>query len=262
MTTRLTEMNPDRLAELEAEQRFLLRSLADLEREHEVGDVDEIDFRELKDGYTVRAAATMRAIADGRSALPARSPANWKRRAMFGAAVSVAIVVVWWALAVSSAERLPGQEITGLDPRSERQTLIVQARTLQFERPVDAAALYAKVLEIDPLDVEALTYRGWTLALAARTAPDQSTAAAMVGESVQSLLLAIETDPTYPDPFCFLGIVQFRFVGDANAARPLIDGCLRSNPPADVRGLVEAIDADITQALNEQGSAESTGADE
>ena len=35
-----TTMNPDRLAELEEEQRFLLRSLSDLEREYEAGDVD------------------------------------------------------------------------------------------------------------------------------------------------------------------------------------------------------------------------------
>ncbi len=255
-------MNPDRLAELEAEQRFLLRSLADLEREHEAGDVDEIDYRELRDGYTVRAAATMRAIAEGRSALPVRPSANWRRRVVAGTAVLGAIGVVWWALAASSAERLPGQEITGLDPRSERRILIVQARGLQFERPADAAELYAKVLELDPLDVEALTYRGWTLALASRTAPDQASAVSMVGESVQSLLLAIETDPTYPDPFCFLGIVQFRFVGDAKAAQPLIAGCLASNPPADVRGLVESINADITVSLAEQGSAESTAAGE
>ena len=53
-------MNPDRLAELEEERRFLLRSLADLEREHEAGDVDRVDYRALKDGYTVRAAAVLR----------------------------------------------------------------------------------------------------------------------------------------------------------------------------------------------------------
>jgi hypothetical protein len=47
----------DRLAELEEERRFLLRSLTDLEREHDAGDVDDLDYETLKDGYTVRAAA-------------------------------------------------------------------------------------------------------------------------------------------------------------------------------------------------------------
>ena len=51
----------DRLAELEEERRFLLRSLDDLEREHEAGDVDDRDYETLQDGYTVRAAAVLRA---------------------------------------------------------------------------------------------------------------------------------------------------------------------------------------------------------
>ena len=36
-------MNPDRLAELEEERRFLLASIRDLDRERSVGDVDEAD---------------------------------------------------------------------------------------------------------------------------------------------------------------------------------------------------------------------------
>ena len=41
---------------LEEEKRFLLDSLVDLEREHAAGDVDELDYRALKDSYTARAA--------------------------------------------------------------------------------------------------------------------------------------------------------------------------------------------------------------
>ena len=55
-------MNPDPLAELAEERTFLLRSLVDLEREHAVGDVDDVDYHELKEGYTVRAGAALRAI--------------------------------------------------------------------------------------------------------------------------------------------------------------------------------------------------------
>ena len=43
----------DRLAALEEERRFLLRSLNDLEREHDAGDVDDLDYQSLKDGYTI-----------------------------------------------------------------------------------------------------------------------------------------------------------------------------------------------------------------
>ena len=46
----------------EADQReFLLRSLEDLEREHDAGDLDDADYAALKDDYTARAAAVLRA---------------------------------------------------------------------------------------------------------------------------------------------------------------------------------------------------------
>ena len=59
----------DRLAALEDERRFLLRSLADLDREHDAGDVDDSDYETLKDGYTTRAAVVLRNIEAGRSGL-------------------------------------------------------------------------------------------------------------------------------------------------------------------------------------------------
>ena len=72
--------NPDRLAELEEERRFLLRSLADLEREHDAGDVDVDDYQTFRDGYTVRAASVLRSIEDGPGDARRAPPAgNWRR---------------------------------------------------------------------------------------------------------------------------------------------------------------------------------------
>ena len=48
--------------ELEEERDFLLRSLADLEAEHDAHDIDDVDYRNLKDDYTARAAAVLRAL--------------------------------------------------------------------------------------------------------------------------------------------------------------------------------------------------------
>lgn len=242
-------IDPDQLAALEEERRFLLRSLADLEREHDAGDVDEDDYRELRDGYTVRAAATLRAIEDGRAALPAKTPVGWRRRVV-GAVVVVALIgVVWWALAASSAQRLPGQQISGLDPRDRASVLLSQARSLQTTDPAAAAELYAQVLEDQPDSAEALAYRGWTLALSAIGVDDTAAAQATLDEAVQSLLDAIETDRSYPDPYCFLGIVQYRFFQDAATALPFIDGCLSAGPPADVRGLVEGLRESVVAEL-------------
>jgi tetratricopeptide (TPR) repeat protein len=272
-------INPDRLAELEEERRFLLRSLADLEREYEAGDVDEVDYRALREGYTVRAAATLRELDDGRSSLPPKQPADWRRRIVSGLIIVVLIGVVWWALAASTAERRTGQQITGLDPRDEQQVLMSEARALQLQAPAQAAEIYGQVLALDPDNVEALTYRGWTLALdatirAQTTGADTATADGAVAgggddpvvtqlkEAVDLLLRANQADPDYADPKCFLGIVNFRTLGDAAAAKPWVDACLASNPPADVLGLVQglqvSIDAELAGAASPPPAPRST----
>lgn len=234
-------VDPDRLAELEEERRFLLRSLADLEREYEAGDVDEVDYRALRDGYTVRAAATLRAIDDGRSALPQKQPANWRRRTALALATVALIGVVWWALSTWSAQRLPGQTATGLDPRDDRSVLVAQARATQLQDPAGAAELYALVLDGTPDDVEALAYRGWTLALSSRAMGEPDAIAATLTESADLLGRAIEVDPGYADSYCFLGIIQANFLGASIEAQPFLDQCLAANPPADVRALVEGL---------------------
>jgi len=246
-------MNPDQLASLEEERRFLLRSLADLDREYEAGDVDEVDYRELKDGYTVRAAATLRSIEDGRAALPTRPPPNWPRRIGTGALLVLLVGVVWWALSASSAQRLPGQEISGLDPRDQRQVVLSQARAIQVQQPAAAAALYQQVLEEEPDNVEALTYRGWTLTLSMIGATDTDEITSNLRESVELLTTAIDADPTYPDPHCFLGIVQGRFLEQAEASLPYLDRCLELNPPADIRGLVEGFRSSMNDAAAADG---------
>lgn len=246
-------MNPDQLASLEEERRFLLRSLADLDREYEAGDVDDVDYRELKDGYTVRAAATLRAIDDGRAALPERPPVNWPRRIGTGALLVLLIGVVWWALSASSAQRLPGQEISGLDPRDERQVVLAQARSMQAQQPGAAAALYEQVLQDEPDNVEALTYRGWTLTLSMIGETDTDVITSTLRESADLLTTAIDLDPDYPDPHCFLGIVQGRFLDQAEASLPYLDRCLALDPPADIRGLVEGFRTSMVDAAATAG---------
>lgn len=234
-------MTPAERSALEAERDFLLTSIADLDAEFAAGDIDEEDRRALLDGYTARAATVLRALEAGRRPQRGRLSAAWGRRLSVGAAVlAVAVGLSWW-VATSSGQRLPGQQITGLDPRDEVTVLLSEARAANFADPAGAAEAYARVLELDPDNVEALTYRGWTLALATRTAADGDDIAASLGEAVDLLVTAIETDPTYPDPFCFLGIVQYRFVGDAESARPLVAGCLAADPPAVVRDLVQGL---------------------
>lgn len=226
-------MDPDRLAELDEERRFLLRSLDDLEREYAAGDIDEVDYQALRDGYTVRAAAALRASDDGQAALPPKPPVNWPRRVGVLALTALLIGVVWWVLAATSAQRLPGQEITGLDPRDDRAVLLAQARMLQVQDPGSAIATYQLVLDEYPDDVEAMTYLAWTLVLSVGINSEGEA----IDESARLLERAIEVDPSYPDPYCFLGIVE--------RSVDRLDVCLAANPPAEVRGLVEALRAEV-----------------
>src|SRR5205807_2391199 len=103
-----TTDNPDALAHLEEEREFLLRSLRDLEREREAGDIEEGDYRTLRDDYTARAAAVLRSIDDGRAQLPARRARNVRRLV---ATVAVVVVVALGAgvlVARASGERVAG----------------------------------------------------------------------------------------------------------------------------------------------------------
>ena len=228
---------------LRDELDFLLASIDDLERERAAGDVDEEDHRRLLDGYTVRAARIARLL-DEPTASPAPSQRRRRRPLLAVAVVAVAALASWF-VASSSGQRLPGEQITGLDPRDEVTRLLVAARRTgmgDLETAVDA---YDRVLALEPGQPEALAYRGWTQALLARASEDADRAESLLRAGVDDLVAAIESDPTYPDPFCFLGIIQYRFVGDATTAQPLIDGCLAADPPGEVRGLVEGLAAEL-----------------
>src|SRR5262245_44920287 len=206
----------------------------------------------------------MRAIEDGRAGLPGKPAPNWKRRGIMAGVLVVSVALVWWALVAWSAERTPGEQLSGLDPRSAQQQLMAQARQAQFQSPGEASELYAQVLQSEPENVEALTYHGWTLALDAvqrggdsQSVDDSGTGGAdqavvdQLRRAVGSLIEATKVDPTYPDPKCFLGIVNYRFLGLADIALPWIDECLAGNPPADIRSLVQPLRDEIAGVLAE-----------
>jgi hypothetical protein len=232
-------VNPDQLAELEQERRFLLTSLRDLEREHQFGDVDDVDYRTLREGYTARAAAVMRAIEDGKAALPAPPRQRlWRRLATF-----VAVLVVAGAAGVlvaqSSGQRLPGQELTGSIP-GDVSGQLAQARMVLGTDPVAAQNLYTQVLSERPNHPEALAYSGWLLALNSMGASEELFEAAL--QTSRGLLVrATESDPNYADPHCFMAIIAARIQPEPDQVAGHAERCLERNPPADMRGLLEVL---------------------
>ncbi len=189
-------MNPDQLAELEEQRKFLLRSITDLDREHLYGDVDDHDYETLRDGYTARAASVLRAIEAGQAAAPPRR----QRRPLVVAAWIVGTVLIasvaGWLVASASGQRLPGQSITGGLPGDEVALKLAQARQLLGVDPQQAIVRYQQVLDLQPDNVEAMTYKGWLIA---------QTASPLTPTGVDLLRQAIELDPDVRRPALLLG---------------------------------------------------------
>jgi cytochrome c-type biogenesis protein CcmH/NrfG len=233
-------MNPDRLAELEDERRFLLRSLADLDRELEAGDVDQHDFEVLRDGYTSRAANVLRSIDAGRAQLVPKRKANPRIVAATVVAVLALGALSGWLVARSSGQRLAGQTITGGQRIDDVSGLLTQARTLLPTDQAGAAAAYQKVVEIDPTNSEARTYSAWILMLQAQQQPEDA-AKVMRDAAFTGFEHVTKDDPAYADAHCLYAVAAAGFSPDPDLtlATEQLQLCKDSNPPQDMIGLVD-----------------------
>lgn len=250
--------DPDALAALEEERNFLLRSLDDLEREHDAGDVDDEDYAALKDDYTARAAATIRAIEHrDRVVRSSRPKRDGKRTAMVLVLVGVLAVGAGWLVFRGSGTRAPGQGLTG-DARQDSANLILQAQgltgqaqaALQDGDPQKAVKLfessvqtYTKALEISPSNVQAMTYRAWVLHTVAINS-EPSAGAVLDAQSLQGLNEAIATDPTYSDARVFRAILE-RNAGQWAAAQADLDAVDMDQIPPYMKNMVESVRADV-----------------
>ena len=158
-----TRLDFDELARLEEERRFLLRSLDDLEREHDAGDIDEADYHTLKDDYTRRAVTVLRAIEAGEGVVrspsaPGRPHCDHRRggRARRGAR----------RRADGEGRGTSPPRAVGIGQASRRTATTSSSRLVACWRAgkaVDAIKLYDQVLTLQPDNPEALAYRGWLL---------------------------------------------------------------------------------------------------
>lgn len=232
---------------IEEEKRFLFESLADLEREHAAGDVDEHDYVALKDSYTARAA---RLIAELDATSDEKSRTRRPRNIVWAVSVLVLAVVSGVLVASNSGERRTGQVMTGTVDDGSVSSLLVQARSMGMSDIPAVLDLYSRVLAIEPDNIEALTYFGWYSVLSATQESDQARAAERLESGLVLMRQATIADSTYPDAHCFLGITFFRFLDDPQAAEPEIDACLESNPPAEVATLVEGLADQVDEAIS------------
>lgn len=226
--------------ELEEERTFLLRSIADLDAERAVGDISETDHRALRDRYTARAAAVLRALQDlderqARPApAPARAPAPEAPPAAAPAGTGPArrrrrTVLAWGALGAFAAAaivlvvaelttRLPGQTATGsvrLDSAQQLERTLAQAQTLETEgKPDQALSLYRQILRKDPTQEQALAESGWLEFEAGVTARS----ATSLSQGQRDEEAAERADPGAYAPHLYLGSMLLVEARPADAA--------------------------------------------
>jgi tetratricopeptide (TPR) repeat protein len=261
------DLDPDRLVALEEERDFLLRSLDDLEREHEAGDVDDDDYQALKDDYTARAAAALRAIDARREAVEsARTQRSNVRSWLIAAAVIVGAVGAGWLVMSASGDRSPGDTITGdiressIDELARASRHVAEAQAaLQagdtaaaveaYRSAIDA---YDRALDIQPGNVEAMTYRGWLLHNLALQAGGGEAAADLDAAALEWLTEAVDTDPTYPDARIFRAIL-LDGAGQPEQALADLDAVDPDSLPPAMTGMVESLRARLGTAAAQPG---------
>jgi tetratricopeptide (TPR) repeat protein len=244
LTKQAGPADPDAYAALEEQRDFLLGSLDDLEREYEAGDIDDVDYRGLRDDYTARAAAVLRALEEGQARFVAARPErSWSRLIAIFAVVALLATGAGLLLARASGTRGSSDQISGDIRITNRDRLLQALDRLTAGEPVAALELYDEVLETDPDNAEALTYRGWTLALSQ-----------LPEDGLQWLDRAVEVDPDYPDARALRAVTLARFLDRPDDALADLDALDTDALAPDLAGLVEGLRSSL-----ESGAGRSVG---
>lgn len=224
----------DELARREEERDFLLRSIEDLDREHEAGDVDEADYEELRRGYVARAAEAIRAVDADTATLEqqrrAAAPRRRSRALVWFGAVVVFTVVAGVGLANALGSRGEGAGLTGTG--SMPGDAANECRSLSMAEPAEGVACYDELLEDSPDDVDALTYQGWAMVRAGD-----------VEGGSANFDRVVELDPDFPDVHVFRSSV-LKNAGDFVGAQAELDRLYELNPSPVVLSTLEQMGLD------------------
>ena len=205
---------------LEDQRDFLLRSLDDLEREHDRGRRRRRRLRDAegrlhgpgraRSGRSSSREARAAAAASGR---PRRR--SWRRLVLTGVGVAAFALLTGVLVAQARGRR---DALTG-DIRQTTRVKLDRALSLASQGHYDEAiAVYDHVLADQPDNVEAMTFKGWFQLQSGD------------GQGVVTLIDAVEVDPDYPATHAFLA-VAFEKLGRADTARDEIARLDALDPP-------------------------------
>ncbi len=257
-------------AELEESRDFLLRSLSDLDREHEAGDLDDADYARLRADYTARAATVLRSIeaaeepadhldlspdragpdADGDAVSHERSGGRRARRAV-AAALGLGFIAIAVALVVVSATGRSGGPSgsagASIDPVTEAQYLAGARADANQGDELGAVRLYQRVLAGDSRQPEALAYEGWALRQAGEATGDRR----LVAQGKNHVESAVAASPQYPDAHAFLGYILLQDDHDVPGAVAQFRSFLADHPPAEMVSLTATVVAEAFAAVHQ-----------
>jgi tetratricopeptide (TPR) repeat protein len=188
---------------------FLSRSLADLDAEHDAGDLSDEDYAQLKSRYqAAQARETEQCERDSAPAGGAESRPHW--RGIATVALIVAVAVGAGALVARSAgDRVANDSVTGSIEQGSNDKLARAQALVQQGKVLDAVKAYDAILRTDPKNVAALSQRGWVIR-----------GAGLIDDGLTYIDRAIAADPTYPDAHFFKAMILWKDKGDAAAAVP------------------------------------------
>jgi hypothetical protein len=237
--------DPERKRELEDERDFLMKSLDDLELEHESGGIDDESYAALHDDYTARAAAVIRTLRDGvdvRPPAPPAPPHRTRRRIVLVSVVLVFAIAVGTSLAYALGARLPGQTSTGNSAAVTSTTNAAQKALLKkiddlqtkvnanpndFDLRLELAQAYEEngdlqnalkqsddAITIDPNRPEGHANAARLIYLASEAAPMQQAKNQLVAQALAGFNKAIEVGPDYPDTYYFRAVLYSQSLRD------------------------------------------------
>ncbi|HJM27773.1 MAG: hypothetical protein QF596_05175 [Acidimicrobiales bacterium] len=176
------------------EKLFLLQSLKDLDTELARGEISPVDHASLTRNYSKR-LVRLTQVVDGKQN---KTRPNQKRKTWLWVFFLISVATIsGFAISISSGERTSSEGMTG-SVRQSVVTKLSQAQQLFSDqsRWPEAIDLYDQILEQQPSNSEALTYRSW---LKYRQG-DSSDEQIAVWEEV------LINQPEFPDAIVFLTI--------------------------------------------------------
>jgi tetratricopeptide (TPR) repeat protein len=237
---RFLSVPPDTREQLLERKRQLLRTLREIDFEHDAGHVSDEDHADLRARYEADTAAVLTELDRLGQPAPAAAPAApapratapsppraWRHPLALGT-IAVALLVFGIAIGAGLVRHTAPDPTAGMDPPGSRPLASLESpapsgsplspamlrgmldaarNSLREGRHGEAAAAYQAVLKRDPRNVEAMTHLGLIVAVGGHA-----------DAALETFDRALAIDPNYPAALLYRGQVLYEVKRDTAGA--------------------------------------------